>query len=411
MNDSLNQSTDILIIGAGPSGSVAASILNQKGYKVKVIEKQQFPRFVIGESLLPRCMENLKKAGFIDVIEKAGFQKKFGAKFVHVHEVCNFDFSIQFTEGWSWTWQVKRADFDHLLAQEIERKGVDVEYESALTDIDFHSDGTSTATITKNDGSNYNIDAKFVVDGSGFGRVLPRLLELEKPSEFPSRTALFCHVKPKQVQIGKERNQIIIIVHTNEVWGWVIPFADGTSSIGIVGDSNDVNQFEGSDEEQVRQWIKTIPALTKRFTDCEIVFGPKNITGYSAAVKKHHGKNFVLTGNSSEFVDPIFSSGVTFATESAALAAELIDRQLSGESVDWDEEYTAYIQRGVDVFKSFIKHWYDGALPKIFFSETPEDSEIKKQICSILAGYVWDQKNPFVRKHKRAIPALAAVVS
>ncbi|MEP2771345.1 MAG: NAD(P)/FAD-dependent oxidoreductase [Fulvivirga sp.] len=410
MNAEYKQQTDILVIGAGPSGTVAASILNKKGYKVKIVEKQKFPRFVIGESLLPRCMENLEKAGFIEAINQAGFQKKFGAIFQHDYNVCSFDFSIQFTKGWSWTWQVQRAKFDHLLAQEVEKNGVEVEYESAITDIAFDESGHSTATIKRKDGSDYQIEARYVVDGSGWGRVLPRLLDLDKPSEFPPRSSIFCHVKPKQVAGSDERKQIIIIVYTDDVWGWVIPFADGTSSIGIVGDIEGVNQFKGSPEEQMQQWIAEIPALRDRFTDCELIFEPKNITGYASAVKKHYGKNFVLTGNSAEFVDPIFSSGVTFATESAALAAELIDKELRGENVNWDEDYSAYIQRGVDVFKSFIKHWYDGSLQKIFFNEQP-DSIIKNQICSILAGYVWDQKNPFVRKHKRAIPALAAVLA
>lgn len=409
MNAQYKQQIDILVIGAGPSGTVAASILNKRGYSVKIVEKQKFPRFVIGESLLPRCMENLEKAGFLEAIEQAGFQKKYGAIFQHEYNVCSFDFSLQFTKGWSWTWQVQRAKFDQVLATEVEKNGVEVEYESSITAIEFASDGTSISTIEKKDGSTYDIEARFVVDGSGFGKVIPRLLDLEKPSEFPCRSSIFCHVKPKQLADSDERKQIIIIVYTDDVWGWVIPFADGTSSIGIVGDIEGVNQFKGSQEEQMRQWIAEIPALRDRFTNCELIFEPKNITGYASAVKKHYGKNFVLTGNSAEFVDPIFSSGVTFATESAALAAELIDKELRGENVNWDEEYTAYIQRGVDVFKSFITHWYDGSLQKIFFNEQP-DSNIKNQICSILAGYVWDQKNPFVRKHKRAIPALAAVL-
>ena len=403
------QNFDVLIIGAGPSGTVAASILNKKGFKVKIIEKQKFPRFVIGESLLPRCMQNLEKAGFIEAIEQAGFQKKFGAKFVHFEKICDFNFSVQFTEGWSWTWQVQRAEFDHLLAKEVEKNGVEVTYEASVTDIIFSEEGQAISTVTDAEGNTHQIFSRFVIDASGYGRVLPRLLDLDKPSTFPPRTSLFCHVKPKKVQQGAEKNQIIIIVYTDAVWGWVIPFIDGSSSIGIVGDMEGVNQFQGSQEEQFRQWIAEIPALRDRFTDCELLFEPRNISGYAAAVKKHWGKGYVLTGNSAEFVDPIFSSGVTFATESGALAAELAARQLSGETVDWELEYSAYIQRGVDVFKSFITHWYDGSLQKIFFSKR-ENVAVKQQICSILAGYVWDLQNPIVVKHKRAIPTLANLV-
>jgi flavin-dependent dehydrogenase len=410
MSDFKNQEVDILVIGAGPSGTVSASILNKKGYKVKIVEKQLFPRFVIGESLLPRCMDNLDKAGFIEVINEAGFQKKFGAKFLDgVKETSDFDFSVQFTKGWTWTWQVQRAKFDQLLAQEVEKRGVEVEYESAVTAVKFADDGSSISTITRKDGSTYTIDAKFIVDGSGYGRVLPRLLELDKPSDFPARTSLFCHVKPKMVFDEKEKNQILIIVYTNAIWAWVIPFADGTSSIGVVGDIEGINRFEGSQEQRMRQWIQEVPSFKERFTDCELIFEPKTITGYASAVSKHFGNNFVLTGNSAEFIDPVFSSGVTFATESGALAAELIDKQLSGMPVDWQVEYTNYIQRGVDVFKTFVTSWYDGSLQKIFFSDQ-SNPVMREQICSILAGYVWDRDNPFVKKHKRAIQALAAVL-
>ena len=402
------ESVDVLVIGAGPSGTVAASILNKNGFKVKIVEKQKFPRFVIGESLLPRCMDNLQKAGFIEAIEKGNFQKKLGAIFADGNETCEFDFSNQFSEGWKWTWQVQRASFDHLLAKEVERMGIEVEYGSAVTAVDFN-EKQATAVITKDDSSTYTIQSKFIVDSSGYGRVLPRLLDLDKPSDFPERTSFFCHLKPAEPITGKERDKIIILVYTKDVWGWVIPFSDGTYSVGIVGDIEGVNKFKGDDESQFRQWIEEIPALKSRFTNCTLSFAPKRITGYAAAVKKHYGHRFVLTGNSTEFLDPVFSSGVTFATESGALAAELVSKELSGQAVDWQKEYSEYIQRGVDVFKTFITAWYDGDLQRIFFSQNP-NLEMRKQICSVLAGYVWDQDNPFVSKHKRAITSLARVV-
>lgn len=400
--------TDILIIGAGPAGTVAASMLNEYGYGVKIVEKQQFPRFVIGESLLPRCMDNLSKAGFIDTIEQAGFQKKYGALFVNNTDRCEFDFSIQFTKGWSWTWQVQREKFDKVLADEVAKRGVDISYEKEVTDVHFHQDGSSTTTISGRNGKE-RVTARYLIDASGYGRVLPRLLELDRPSNFPSRSAFFCHVRPRNLSAAEERMRIIIIIYSQDIWGWVIPFNDGTSSIGLVGDTTTLQQYSGSATEQMHHWIATVPALRDRFTNCELVFEPRWITGYSSAVSQHYGKNYVLTGNSAEFVDPIFSSGVTFATESSARAAELIHRQLSGDAVDWQTEYSDYIQRGVDVFKSFIKHWYDGSLHTIFFNEQ-SSPEIRKQICSILAGYVWDLENPFVVKHKRAIPALANVL-
>jgi len=409
MSDLDDQIVDILVIGAGPAGSISASILSQKGYKVKIVEKQVFPRFVIGESLLPKCMENFEKAGFIEAIEKGGFQKKFGAKFIKGKQSCQFDFSEQFTDGYTWTWQVQRAKFDNLLAEEVVRKGTTVEFGSSLTDVEFKENGTSISRISRSDGTTYSLEAKYLIDGSGYGRVIPKLLSLDKESDFPPRASLFCHVLGTKKLKRDEEGQILVIVHSTDMWIWIIPFADGTHSLGVVGDTTIIDRFHGSPEEKMKQLISETPELKVRFQECEILFPPRSITGYAKGIKKHFGKNFVLTGNSAEFIDPIFSSGVTFATESGVLAAELIHKQLSGEYVDWQREYSDYIQSGVDVFKTFVESWYDGSLQKIFFSNSSNDV-IRKQICSVLAGYVWDQKNPFIRKHKRAIQALSAVL-
>src|SRR3982751_3874040 len=100
-----NEKVDVLVIGAGPAGTVAASIVNKAGYKVKIVEKQQFPRFVIGESLLPRCMEALTEAGFVDAVKEKGFQQKFGAKFVKDGKICDYSFADQYTPGGNWPWQ------------------------------------------------------------------------------------------------------------------------------------------------------------------------------------------------------------------------------------------------------------------------------------------------------------------
>ena len=110
-----------------------------------------------------------------------------------------------------------------------------------------------------------------------------------------------------------------------------------------------------------------------------------------------------------EFLDPVFSSGVTFATESGLLSAKLIAKELTGETVDWETEYSDYIKEGVGVFATYVKEWYTGNLQKIFFHR-PENPEIKKQICAVLAGYVWDKTNPFVKNHNRLVKTVARVI-
>jgi len=149
--------------------------------------------------------------------------------------------------------------------------------------------------------------------------------------------------------------------------------------------------------------------LKKRFGDVSWVFEPRKLEAWSATTDKFYGPGFVLTGNVTEFLDPIFSSGVMFATVSSHLASKLVIRKLGGEVVDWDNDYTNFIRQGVDTFRTFVMAWYDGTLEKIFFSDKPLPL-IKKQICSVLAGYVWDQKNPFVRAHEKAVKGLAKLI-
>ena len=206
------EKTDVLVIGAGPAGTVAASIIKKAGFSVKIVEKMKFPRFVIGESLLPRCMEALEEAGFLDAVKAKGFQEKFGAKFVKNGKVCDYFFADQYTSGWSWTWQVPRGEFDKTLADTVEKMGVPVSYETTVTAIEFKGSDSIT-TIEDTEGNKSQIEARFIVDGSGYGRVIPKLFNMDKPSNLPPRKTLFTHVVDTKRTMDDEPNRITIIVH------------------------------------------------------------------------------------------------------------------------------------------------------------------------------------------------------
>ncbi|MCM4158817.1 NAD(P)/FAD-dependent oxidoreductase [Antarcticibacterium flavum] len=400
--------TDILVIGAGPSGIVAASYLHEQGVKVKIIEKSTFPRFSIGESLIPQCMDNLKEAGLLEAVMKAGFQKKYGARFIKGSEVGEFDFSLKHGKGWDWTWQVPRADFDMVLAQEAMQKGIEINFNSEFLDVNFYGK-SSVSKIRTAEGEIREISAKLIIDASGYGRVLAGKLGLEAKPQVSAHSSMFTHIKETNRPKGKEGELITFEVLSEKVWFWYFPFSNGNSSLGFVGPNEWFAQFPEENELAMQGMMQQLEYYKGRFDQYEFLFPPGKVENISKNVSKLYGEGFVLTGNSAEFLDPVFSSGVAFATSSGLLAAKLAARELKGEIVDWQKEYVDYIKRGVNVFSSYVREWYTGNLQKIIFHPNPRP-EIKEQICAVLAGYVWDESNPFVKKHERILRNVARLI-
>jgi flavin-dependent dehydrogenase len=403
------EKTDVLVIGAGPAGCIAASILHKNGLRVRVVEKTKFPRFVIGESLLPRVMDHLDEAGLLEEVKSGNFQEKFGAKFVMEDKVCDFNFADQFTKGWSWTWQVPRAQFDQLLANGVMKKNIPLSFETAVTSIQFNEDESSVTTIENTNGTKTQIEARYIIDASGYGRVIPTLLGLNKPSGFDPRKTHFTHYKDPNRPEGIEGNRITVVVHRQQIWIWIIPFSNGNTSVGFVGDPEFFKDYPADPAERMKAIVNDCDFLRERFKDQEMVLAPRSIEGYAVTSTKFFGDGFVTVGNATEFLDPVFSSGVTFAMESGSTAAKLVSRKLKGETVDFQTEYVDHMMQGINTFRTYVSSWYNGDLHEIFFSKN-QDPGIKRQICSVLAGYVWDLENPFVKKHARAVKALATII-
>lgn len=399
---------DVLIIGAGPAGTCAASLLRQKGYNVAIVEKQKFPRFSIGESLLPQSMTYLKNAGLVEAVDSFGFQKKDGAVFLRKGQLSVFDFDQKFTDGPCTTYQVNRSHFDKVLADECEKKGVSIFYEHSCDHVSFSETEVSIQSTDLTTSTTKTFIGRFVLDASGMGRVLSRLLKLEKPSPFPTRRAVFGHMK---VQFPKsfDQNKILITVdeQDEDVWLWTIPFSNGTCSIGAVGTEEYFKKFgEISNEEILRKVISHSPKLQEIMSGAEFIIEIRTLIGYASDVTSLYGNKFALLGNAGEFLDPIFSSGVTIALHSASLAAELVDREFKGQPADWERDFSQALKIGVETFKTFVSAWYTGELQKIIFYPKPE-REVKAMICSVLAGYAWDQKNPYVSKSRKNVSVLA----
>ena len=405
----MNTNCDVAIIGGGPAGAVAAALLNKQGLRVVVLEKQHFPRFVIGESLLPHCMEFIEAAGFGDAVRaEPSFQLKNGAAFTWGSRYTYFDFTDKFSSGPGTTFQVRRALFDKILIDEAERQGVDVRFGHGVAAFD-NSGAEARLRIEADDGA-YELSAGFVLDASGYGRVLPRLLDLETPSELPPRLAHFTHIVDNISSPTFDRDKILITTHPQhrDVWLWTIPFGDNHCSIGVVGTPD---KLAGDSETVLKKFALECPMLAEVLADAvwENEFPFRSIQGYSANVKSLHGRHFALLGNAAEFLDPVFSSGVTIAMHSAKLAADLLVKQFNGEAADWQREFAEPLMVGVNTFRTYVNGWYDGRFQDVIYADN-RNADISRMLSSILAGYAWDTENPYVEKSERRLNALAELV-
>lgn len=416
---------DVLIIGAGPSGSILSSLLHKNGVDVFVVDKEVFPRFVIGESLLPFCMHAMEEAGLlqavIDNADKLGFQYKNGAAFTRGKdensvEYTYIDFCDKSSKGHGTTYQVRRGEFDKLLIDTAIKNGVNAQFGVMAEKFDFNADSDGYVSVTLNNGD--IIKAKYVVDGSGYGRVLPRALNLESPSDLTPKIAYFTHIEDKITYPFYDRDKILITTHPEhkEIWFWLIPFSDGRCSIGVVGEkqfifAGDTHKFlnENNLRENAIDILKAhvykAPLLNKLLKNA-IWDTPANfIYGYSANVTKFYDKHFVLLGNAGEFLDPVFSSGVTIAMHAATLLAPLVTKIIKGEQIDMQKEYVEPLSVGIKAFKTYVNGWYDGKFQDVIYAKN-KDYKITRQISSVLAGYAWDTENAFVVKSDKALKTL-----
>jgi flavin-dependent dehydrogenase len=303
------------------------------------------------------------------------------------------------------TFQVQRGRFDNILAQEAERMGVDIRWQTEVVAVDFSGD-KARLEVREPSGDVMTYEADFVLDASGFGRILPRLLDLESPSGFPVRKALFGHIEDRIDNAQFDRDKIRITVHPEhkDVWFWLIPFSNGRSSIGVVAEES-FYQSVDDNKTALRDIINQDEGLRELLKNAVFDEPINAIVGYSANVKSLYGNGYALLGNAGEFLDPVFSSGVTIAMKSASLAAEVLDRQFNGETVDWNAEYALPLQRGVNTFRVFVDAWYDGRFQDVIFHDR-QQPEVKAMICSILAGYAWDEANPYVKNARSRLDTL-----
>ncbi|MCE9634208.1 MAG: tryptophan 7-halogenase [Planctomycetes bacterium] len=409
-----DETFDVVVIGGGPAGSMTAGLLARAGRRVAVVEKETFPRFHIGESMLAHSLEVLERAGALDRVRAKGFTRKDGAVFVSHDGTrrARFDFS----EGdpasrFPHAYQVDRATFDAVLLDWARDCGVDVRTGTEASDLRRRG-GAATASVLA---AGTRFHARFVVDAAGLEASAARLHGWSSDAFVRDRVGLFGHfrlARPAASSVDVARPGDIVIVEDPTSWTWFIPLRDDITSVGFVLPIAELETLDGtSPEERFRSMARRVPEAGRLLAGAEHRSPIRGIRSYGRATGRMHGDGVVLTGDAGGFLDPVFSSGICLALGSAERLAAALDRAIGDAAAETEalDAYEASVRRAFGAVQPFVDHWYRGTLKTLLFRS--QDNEIvRRRVTSILAGEFWDSPNPFATEGDRWIRALAATV-
>jgi flavin-dependent dehydrogenase len=381
---------DVLVVGGGPAGSTIASLLAEKGRDVVVIEKARHPRFHIGESLLPANVALFDRLGLRDRVEAIGMPK-YGVEFVSPdHDFRQF---IEFSEAWDtsmpYAWQVRRSELDELLFRNAAAKGARTFEGHRVREIAF-DDAGATAVVEGDDGSRSAWRARFVVDASGRDTLLANQLRCKEKNKRHNSSALYGHFRGAERLPGKLEGNISIFWFEHG-WFWFIPLADGTTSIGAVCWPHYLKSRTKPLPEFFRDTIALCPDLAARLAGAELVDERVYATGnYSYESTKSSGERFLIIGDAFAFVDPVFSSGVYLAMQSAFDGAPVVEAVLDGkrEAVAARRAFDRNVQHGPREFSWFIFRVTNPTMREFFMSHQAP-FRVKAALISLLAGDIY----------------------
>jgi flavin-dependent dehydrogenase len=381
---------DVIIAGGGPAGSSTANFLRQRGRTVLVLEKEKFPRFHIGESLLPFANDIWKELGVLEKMD-ATYIHKPGAMFVHEESGSTFTyyFDTAIRPGRPYAYQVKRADFDKMLLDEARAKGAEVREETRVDDVTIDAEGV-TAKCTGPEGT-YEVTAKFFVDATGRDALMANRHRLKEPDGLIT-TNVAVHTMYQNVDwTGALEEGNIIIGLFDGGWYWVIPFKDRDTSVGFVFEKSFTKINRGSrPEEMFDIALDATPHLRSRLTNATRILEVASQANWSYRCRQFYSERMLMVGDAAAFVDPLFSTGVLLAVNGAKFAADRIDGALTDDDYALERfaEYQTDYVRGMDIFKTLVHEFYAQNLRKVLMVSA-RNPTVCSVITSMLAGDVY----------------------
>ncbi len=383
---------DVLVIGGGPAGTTAASLLAEKGHRVVLLEKAHHPRFHIGESLLPANMPLFERLGVADQVKAIGMEK-WAAEFVsplHAHRQ-RYEFADAWDKSLPYAYQVPRAEFDHILIKNAAAKGAQVIEGCKVVAIEFLPDDRGAhITGRYDDGHEATWQARFVIDASGRDTFLANRFKAKTRNPKHNSSSVYAHFTGAQRLEGKAEGNITIFWFEHG-WFWFIPMLNGITSVGVVTWPYYMKTREKRSLDQfLVDTMASCPALMERMQDAKMTSEVEATGNFSYVTDHTHGTNYLLLGDAYAFIDPIFSSGVLFAMNSGVVGATAVDTYLRQpqEAPAAFREFDRQMKHGPKEFSWFIYRMNNPIMRELFMG--PRNVwRVKEALLSVLAGDIF----------------------
>jgi len=386
---------DCIVIGGGPAGATVAALVARKGHRILVLEKAQFPRHHIGESLMPQTYWTFKRLGMLEKLEASEFPLKQSVQFVSADgmESTPYYFTDRDPNPWSVTWQVRRDKFDAMMLANAQESGAEVRQGVRVRNVLF--DGRrATGVSAVMDGDALDIRGKIVVDATGTSALLSRQLGIRRPEKTLRNGAIYAYYKG--AQRDEDRNAgATIIIHTpgREGWFWVIPLPDDMTSIGLVAPPSYLFAGRGDDPlATFEEMASQCPGIKRRIANAKRVSGAYVTSDFSYCATQVAGDGWVLVGDAFGFLDPVYSSGVFLALKSGEYAADAIHDALTSGDCSGERlgRFGPELSTGMHLIRQLVYTFYDRSFSFGRFSR--EFPEYRDHIVRLLIGDVFNDE-------------------